>query len=212
MVKVVKVGITLSIQDLDNQIQFNSYETSLLATDDNLPKAISKAIRQMKASDTKFKMFFTETEKNIMAFYKNNCAKIIKAAKTNIERKEFNKAFANLKYVPESISCFNEVERLMTSIYQRTKDESCREMLHKAQIEKAQEDYDAVLSYLSLIDPKASCYAEVSKLINEVGVSINKESMNDFNMKKLKFEKMTELEKIRILAPNADFLQINIDG
>lgn len=212
MVKVVKVAVLLSIEDLDNQIQFNSFETTLLATDDNLSKAISKAIRQMKASDPKFRMFFTEAEKNILTFYKNNCAKIVKAAKTNIERKEFNKAYANLMYVPESIACYNEVERLMTSIYQRTKDENCREMMHKAHLEKVQENYDVALNYLSLIDPKASCYTDVSKLIDEVGVSIGKESMNDFNMKKLRFEKMTDLEKIRILAPNADFLQINFDG
>ncbi len=208
-VKVVKVAVSLSIEDLGNQIQFNQFETIVLATDNTLSLAISKAISQIKTSDPKFKRFFTEAEATVLAFYKDNCAKLIKSAKTNIERKEYNKAYAMLMYVPENTKCFDEVERLMTRIYVDTKEQNCQEMLYKAQIEKAEENYTQSLYFLNLIDPNTTCYADATKLLKALGALIKIESKKDFEMKKLEYEKKTELEKIKILAPQAEFLQIH---
>lgn len=211
MVKVVKVGVTLSVEDLDNHILFKQFETTLLATDNDLPKAISKAIKQFKSTDPKLKTFFQEAEKNVMDFYKNNCSKLIKSAQTKIDRKEFNKAYALLKYVPENTSCYNEASRLITQIYINSKDENCREMLNKARFEKAQRNYPEAIQYLSLIDPSANCYPEAIKLLGEIDDANVKTATEELKLKQLEFEKKTELEKLKILASKADFLQMNAE-
>lgn len=210
LVKVVKVAIKLSIEDMDNQIQFNRFETTMLATDEDLPKAISKAIRQMKTSDPKFRAFFTEAEKNVMSFYTKNCDKILKAAQTHIDRKQYDRAFVMLMYVPQDMKCFNQVERLMTSIFNSSTDVNCREMLLKAKTEIAKKDYNQALQYVNLIDPKSSCYADVSKLLSEIGTLVNQDSIEDYRKKKLEYERKSELEKLKILGAQADYLKIPV--
>ena len=210
-VKVARVGIRLSIQDMDNQTQFNEFETSILVTENDIPGAITKAINQMKTSSPQFKLFFTQAEESILTFYKDNCSKIVRSAKTSIEKNEYNRAYAFLKYVPETVSCYNEVERLIISIYNQSKEENCREMLQKAHIEKAQQNYLKSLHYINLIDPSTACYADAAKMVDEVGVLINKEALENLKREKNKFEKLKELEKIKILASQADFLQVNYD-
>lgn len=209
MVKVVKVGVTLSVEDLDNHILFKQFETTLLATDNDLPKAISKAIKQFKSADPKLKTFFQEAEKNVMDFYKNNCSKLIKSAQTKIDRKEFNKAYALLKYVPEGTSCYNEASRLITRIYTNSKDENCREMLNKARFKKAQRNYPEAIQYLSFIDPSANCYSEAIRLLAEIDDANAKTATEELKLKQLEFEKKTELEKLKILASKADYLQMH---
>lgn len=208
MVKVVKVNLALTIQDLDNEIQFNRFSATFLGTADDVPQAITKALNQLKASDPKLKSFFTEGEKNIRAFYQTNCNKIIKSAVLNIERKQYNKAFALLKYVPEELGCYPEVEKLMTRIYTSTKEINCSEMLHKAKMAHARQDFSEALEFLNVIDPNAKCYPEASKLLAEVGASINKEVKDKQAMARLEFEKKSDLEKVKILAHKADYLQI----
>lgn len=209
MVKVVKLRIALSVEDLDNHIAFKQFETTVLATDENLQKAISKAIKQFKSSDPKLKIFFQEAEKSVMSFYQNNCSKLIKSAQSNIDRKEFNKAYALLKYVPENTTCYHEASRLLTRIYTNSKDENCQEMLHKARFEKAQTNYTEAIHHLSLIDPSANCYSEAVKLLEEIGNANAEAATNEQRMKQLEFEKKTELEKIKILADQADYLKMD---
>lgn len=208
MHKVVKLGVSLSIEDLDNYIAFKQYETIVLATDSNLPKAISKAIKQIKSSDPKLKNFFLEAEKDIQSFYQSNCSKIIKSARVNIERKNFNKAFALLKYVPEDGVCFSEAERLLTRIYIDSKEENCREMLHKGRLEKAGGNYSEAVNHLSYIDPTADCHSEAVKLLKEIDELLTEKTLSELKMKQLEYEKKTELEKVKILANAADYLKM----
>ena len=210
MVKVVKIAVKLSIEDMDNQIQFNRFETTMLATDEDMPKAISKAIRQMKTSDPKFRAFFTEAEKNVMTFYTENCDKIVKTAQTHINRKKYDRAYAMLRYVPENMKCFNQVERLMTSIFNSSTEVNCREMLLKAKTEMAKKEYNQALQYVNLIDSKSSCYADVSKLLTEIGTLVNQKSIDDYRKKKLEYERKSELERLKILGTQADYLKIPV--
>jgi len=210
MVKVVKIAVKLSIEDMDNQIQFNRFETTMLATDEDMPKAISKAIRQMKTSDPKFRAFFTEAEKNVMTFYTENCDKIVKTAQTHINRKKYDRAYAMLRYVPENMKCFNQVERLMTSIFNSSTEVNCREMLLKAKTEMAKKEYNQALQYVNLIDSKSSCYADVSKLLTEIGTLVNQKSIDNYRKKKLEYERKSELEKLKILGTQADYLKIPV--
>lgn len=209
-VRVVTVEIYLTVQDRENGLSFGEFNKSFIATGDNTKLAISKAVNQLKSNDPRLKSFFSEANTNIIKFYKENCPKILKSAETNIKRKEFSRAFNMLKYIPEDLDCFREVENLITEIYRNNKEESCRKLLQKAQVEAAKENYGKALRFLIYVDPTTSCYQDVSSLIGEIGKKVNEDSLKEFEMEKLVFEKMTDLQKMEILVSEADILNVTV--
>lgn len=209
---LLKVEITLEAKDIDNNIVFNTYRKMFTVVGANNDIAISKAINQVRANDTQLQDFFVVANNNIIKFYKENCNKILASAKTNIERKEFVRAFSFLKYIPEDISCFKEVEALITKIYIDSKDETCKKILQQAHILEAKEDYNKALQLLKYVDPVTTCYKDVTSLLQQIGKKVNIETYNDFEMEKLKFSKLTDLQKMKILAENADLLTVNVNN
>ncbi len=208
VVKVVKVGVTLSVEDIDNNIRFKQYNTEVLGTDKDLSLAITKALNQIKPSSPKLKKFFEEAEESILSFYTNNCSKLLSTAKTHIEREQFNRAYALLKYVPENVSCYKEAERLITSIYNTSINKNCNEMLHKAQIEKANQNYERALKHLHYVDPSSSCYPKVEKLIHGIESLIDKQSSEKHTEERQKYAEKSAREKMKVLSMLADYLQI----
>lgn len=211
--KVVKVVLRLSIKDAASEMLFNQYKKTVIATDKNLQKAIAKALNEIKTSDPKLKSLFTEAEANILTHYKKNCAKILKSANTHVERKEYNKAYGLLKYVPENMSCFADVERLITKIYVENIENNCKKMMLQARIAEAEEDYAMTLYHLGFIDPSSSCYNEALKLIKDVKAQKDKDDLKafiiTFDEGTLRFSKMSDLEKIRILEAQARILKLD---
>ncbi len=209
---LLKVEITLEAKDIDHNIIFNTYRKTFTVVGADHHLAISKAINQVRSNDKQLQDFFVVANGNIIKFYKENCNKIMASAKTNIERKEFVKAFNFLKYIPEDISCFKEVEGLITKIYIDQKEENCKKVLQKAHILEAKEEYNNALQLLKYADPVTSCYKDVSDLLQQIGKKVNKETFADFEMEKLKFSKLTDLQKMKILADHADLLTVNVNN
>ncbi|WP_152487235.1 hypothetical protein [Winogradskyella psychrotolerans] len=212
-VKVVKVAVYLTITEAELQTLFNQFKTTVIVTDKVLEKAITKAIKQIKTSDPKFKIFFTKAEANVLAYYEKNCAKILKSASTHIERKDYNKAYGLLKYIPENMSCFTDVEHLITKIYTDNKDDNCKKILEQARNQKAYKDYSSTLYSLVFIDSESSCYPEALKMAQEVKTLMDKEDAEAFmpphEERKANFAKLSHLEKIRMLAAQARILNLN---
>ena len=211
MVKVVKVGVTLAVEDIDNNIHFSQYNTDVIATEKDMSRAITKAINQIKTPNPKLKEFFNKAEESILSFYTKNCDRLLKSASTHIERKQYNKAYALLKYVPESVNCYKEAARLITSIYNRSMNENCKEMLHKAKIQKASKNYERALNFLNHVDSKSECYPEVEKLIIEIGSLIEKNISAKLDREKKEYENKPVNDKLETLLLLADFLQLYSD-
>lgn len=211
MVKVVKVGVTLAVKDIDNNIHFNQYRTEVIATEKDMSRTITKAINQIKTPDPKLKEFFNKAEESILSFYTKNCDRLLKSATTHIERKQYNKAYALLKYVPESVNCYNDASRLITSIYNRSINENCKEMLHKATIQKASKNYERALKFLHHVDPQAECYPEVENLMNDIGSLIEKNISAKLDREKKEYENKPVNDKLETLLLLADFLQLYND-
>jgi hypothetical protein len=205
-----KIDMGLGARNIDNNIEFNSYQKRFLIVGTNQDLAVAKAIDQIKFNDPALKDFFEVANNNIIKFYKENCDKIISSAKTNIARKEFNKAFNSLKYVPEDIACYKEVETLITSIYNSNKDDNCRKLLQQAHILEARQQYSKALDLLKYIDPAATCYKDVADLLQQIGRKVDKQVYRDFEMNKLKFIKLSDLEKVKILAEYAELAGVEV--
>lgn len=211
MVKVVKVGVTLSVEDIDNNIHFDQYSIEVIGTEKDVSRAITKALNQIKTSNQKLKAFFTNAEESILNFYTKNCDRLLKSATTHIERKQYNKAYALLKYVPESVNCYNDASRLITSIYNRSINENCKEMLHKATIQKASKNYERALKFLNHVDPQAECYPEVENLMNDIGSLIEKNISVKLDTEKNEYVNKTANDKLETLFLLADFLKLYDD-
>ncbi|MBB2151392.1 hypothetical protein [Pedobacter gandavensis] len=209
-VKVMKVQVQLMVENPDLQVTFNTFSKTTIATATNAEAAILKAIQELKPNDKKLNEFLVSTEQLIHNFYQENCPKILKSAKLNIDRKEFSKAFALLRYVPEELGCYHEVEGLITSIYQQHKNEYCGKQLLKAKLEESKEGYDKALAYLRFVDPAANCYPEVSALLQQIGTKVNMETIRQFEKEKNIFDKKTEMEKMKILVANTDDISLHI--
>lgn len=209
---LLKVEVQLLIKNTDIDVTFNTYRKTFTALGENYNQAIVKAINQVKFNDPILQNFFVVANSNINKFYKENCSKIISSAKVNVARKEFSRAFNFLKYVPEDISCFKEVEDLMTQIYIDNKDENCKKLLQKAHISESKEHYTKALEYLKYVDPVSSCYKDVTALLNQIGKKVNVESFQEFEMEKLKFSKLSDFKKMQLLVENVDFLSVTVNN
>ncbi|WP_316815432.1 hypothetical protein [Pedobacter nyackensis] len=209
-VKVMKVQVQFTVENPDLQVTFNTFNKTTITTAANVDAAILKAIQEIRPNDKKLNEFLQSGEQLIHNFYQENCPKILKSAKLNIDRKEFSKAFALLRYVPEELSCYNEVEGLITSIYQQHKNEYCSKQLLKAKLEESKEGYSQALACLRFVDPRADCYQEVSTLLQQIGTKVNMETIMQFEKEKNIFEQKSEIEKMKILVAHTDDITLHI--
>ncbi|WP_316749660.1 hypothetical protein [Pedobacter gandavensis] len=198
-VKVMKLQIQFTIENPDLNATFNTFNKTTITTASNVDAAILKAIQEIKPNDKKLSDFLQSGEQYIHKFYQENCPKILKSAKVNLERKEFNKAYSLLRYVPEELDCYQEVEQLITSIYQQHKNEYGTKQLLKAKLEESKEGYIKALAYLRFVDPRADCYQDVYTLIQQISKKVNVETISQFEKEKNIFEKKTELDKMNVL-------------
>ncbi|MBC8987003.1 hypothetical protein H9X96_14605 [Pedobacter sp. N36a] len=210
-VKVMKLQVQFTLENPDLHVTFNTFSKTTNITADNVDAAIFKVIQEIKPNDKKINEFLQSGEQLIKDFYQENCAKILKSATVSIDRKEFSKAFSLLRYVPEELGCYKEVEKLITSIYQQHKNEYCSNQLLKAKLEESKEGYDKALAQLRFVDPGADCYKDVSTLLQQIGTKVNLETIRQFEMEKMIFEKKTEIEKMKILVTHTDEVTVHID-
>lgn len=210
VVKVIKLEIGLTSQGINSDFVFHKFRHVFTITADNASEAISKAIQQLR-KEQKLKSFFIESNKNIVAFYQSNCATVLNTVRVNIERQEYSKAFDYLRYVPETVSCYQESEKIITKIYLDSKEENCRNLVQKAHAAESQRDYSKALYYLQFVETNINCYSSATALVEKIGERVDDQVIRDFEMEKLKFSKLTDLKKMEVLAKEVDYLGVTIN-
>ncbi|KZE74696.1 hypothetical protein AV926_17635 [Myroides marinus] len=210
IVKVIKIEIGLVTQGKNDNFTFKRFKQSYIITAENRSIAIDKALDRVN-NEQKIATFFEQSNQKILEFYESNCSNVLNTVKVNIERKEYLKAFDFLRYVPEPTTCFQESEKLITKIYADSKEESCRILVQKALSEEAQRNYTKALYYLQFIDTGTTCYSSATSLVNKISERIDASVLRDFEMEKLKFSKLTDLQKIEIIAREANSIDLTIN-
>lgn len=209
VVKVIKLEIGLTSQGKDDRSIFNRFRHSYIITAEDRSKAIDKALVLFR-KERKLKTFFEQSNQNIVAFYESNCSTVLNTVKVNIERKEYLKAISYLSYVPETTSCYKESERIITKIFLDSKEESCRALVQKALEEEAKRDYTKALYFLQFIETNTKCYNSATALINKISDKIDEATIRNFEMEKLKFSKLTDLQKMEIIAKESNYIRLTI--
>jgi hypothetical protein len=210
VVKVIKIEIGLVTQGKDDNFTFKRFKQSYIITAENRSIAIDKALDKVN-NQQKLTTFFEQSNQKILEFYESNCSNVLNSVKVNIERKEYLRAFDFLRYVPESTTCFQESEKLITKIYADSKEESCRILVQKALSEEAQRDYTKALFYLQFVDTGTDCSSSATALVNKISERIDASVLRDFEMEKLKFSKLTDLQKIEIIAREVDSIDLTLN-
>lgn len=203
IVKVVKLKIEVTIQNEMDGFVFNKLNKHLIATGADTQSAITKAINSFE-DDVKINVFFSQSNQKIVAFYENNCANLLSNAKVAIERKEYKKAFNFLKYVPEKVSCFEEVESITTKIFLDTKEANYQRLIRKAEAAEAAKNYKRALSYLKYIEPNNSSYAKALEMIKQMGILVDKKLFQDFEAEKEAFNKLDAKRKLEAFRDEMD--------
>ncbi|MCC9043287.1 hypothetical protein LNQ81_11455 [Myroides sp. M-43] len=209
VVKVIKLEIGLTSQGKDDRSIFNRFRHSYIITAEDNSEAIDKALIQFR-KEKKIKTFFEQSNQNIVTFYESNCSTVLNTVKVNIERKEYLKAFNYLSYVPETTSCYKESEQIITKIFLDSKEESCRAMVQKALNEEAKRNYNKALYYLQFVETNTTCYDSATSLINGISNKIDEATIRNFEMEKLKFSKLTDLQKMEIIAKEVNSISLTI--
>ncbi len=210
VVKVVKIELGLTTQGINDDYIFHKFRQVYTITAENSNSAISKAI-QLVQKEQKLKTFFDDCNKNIVNFYESNCATILNTVKVNIEREEYAKAFDYLRYVPETVNCYQESEKIITKIYLDSKEENCRNLVQKAHAAESQRDYSKALYYLQFVETNVNCYSSATALVEKIGGRVDEQVIRDFEMEKLKFSKLTDLKKMEILSKEIDYLEVTMN-
>lgn len=198
-VRVVKLQFELQAQNSDGSIVFHRYKEAVIATESTSEKAILKAIHQIKDDNARLIGFFNETSIKVFDFYQDACADLVTQSTTMIERNQYDKAWNALKHIPPSVSCFKEVDKMITSIYLKRKDEHCRKILEMAYKEEEKKDDKMALHYLKFIDPKSDCEKEVLALTAKINKRIEASQQEHFQAQRTNFQQLTETEKVQQL-------------
>lgn len=207
--KVAKIELEIQVKDNENGIYFNEFKKVLSGSGKNEQQAITNALQQLKNNDLKLQEYFENSNKEVVKFYRENCDKILKNARVNIQRKEYNKALTSLQYIPDDTQCFATVEQLITSIYLQSKEQNCLELVKLATLNEAKSKFNEALNYLVYVDPTTSCYQNANTLISKISEKVTTEEKQNFDFKKQQFDKLADINKVQILAENVDYLHLD---
>jgi hypothetical protein len=148
---------------------FSSTTVTLKGVGETEAKAYIAALKNLKIDAPQYQSFIDQGKKKIVEYYNSKCNSILKEAEVLAGQNEFDAAIAKLVSVPEaSQECYTKAINAVPSIYQKRNDRECKLKLQEAQgIWSASQDIAAAENaarILSLIEPNASCFAEVKAL------------------------------------------------
>lgn len=167
------LDVTFYIGDgLDGNL-FASYPMTLKGVGNNETKALISAFRTIRTNDKNLQSFISKAKEQIVNYYTTRCDLVIKQARMMENQNQFDEAIYSLITIPEASSCYEKSLDVVNEIYNKKIERECKTKLQEARnywnANPTVEGANTVAAILSEIDPRASCYKEVSSFANTVG-------------------------------------------
>lgn len=168
-------------------------------------KAYIQALKSININNNEFKTMIETGKNRIVEYYNSRCDFIINQSKAIANQEKYDEAIYNLLSVPEVckdcyVKCMNEV----APIYKKQIDKECQKALTKAKsVWAANQDLNSaneVSQIVSEINPNASCYPEITKLINSVGTRVLQLDNREWSFKLKQYNNEVELQKANTQA------------
>lgn len=200
-----ELEVTFMIGDGIEGTKFASQSVSVKGAGNSKTKAYMSAINKIKDNDPAYQTFIESGKKKIVEYYNSKCDFILKEAQTLASKNEFESAIYTLTQIPEVCKdCYNKAMDAVAPIYQKQIDRQCKVSLNDAtnawNTNQNATGADQASSYLSNIDPNASCYKEAQALSDKIAVRLKEIDQREWNFKLKQQQDNVDIKKERIKA------------
>jgi hypothetical protein len=164
----------------DNMVVMNTMTKKIKGSGNNREQAISNAINNINVTDNAYKQFIAASKEKILAYYGENCNKIMNAATAAENRHDYEQAVSLLYSVPSGVPCHEQANKKAGSVYARYQKQLCERIVSYARGQIAIENYADALDALNLIEPGAGCSAAVNDLIAQASRKVEKRIAQEY--------------------------------
>ncbi len=213
--EVINTTLTLYIGDADGQKIFASKVLELKGVGKSEAQAYIKALAPINAGRKDIIAFIEEGKAKILDYFDSNYQTYLTKARTAMNKRNYEEALYLALQIPECCIGFDEAQSLALEIYGHEVDYLGNMLLTQAKAAFSANPTDKgageAFSYLSQIDPNASCYKEAvaygDKMAKEVKTQWEFENIqkykDDLALKHKKLDNQTAIEKSRIESARA---------
>jgi len=200
-----EIEVTFIIGDAIEGTIFSSLSTTILGSGNTESSAEISAIKKIKESSPEYQKLIDEGKKRIIEYYNSKCDFILKEAQTLASQNNFDEAIYKLTQVPEVCKdCYSKAMDAVAPIYQKQIDRQCKISLNDAtnawNTNQNSTGADQASSYLSNIDPNASCYKEAQALSDKIVARLKEIDQREWNFKLKQQQDDADITKERIKA------------
>lgn len=202
---LVKTTLTIYIGDAEEQKIFATESFELKGVGSSDQQAYSNALKSINGSNEKLIDFLRKGKQKIIDYYNTNYTKYLDNARKQMAARNYDEALFYATAIPSCCWGYGQAQALALQIYNQSMNYEGQQLLAKARAAWAADptaDGAAVAySYLSQIDPSASCAAEAKALGDEI-TRTTKEQWEFENVTKYKYEIELEKKRIDVAAQN----------
>jgi hypothetical protein len=167
------IDVSLYIGDGVEGNKFCSHTITLKGVGDNQTKALINAFKNINVKDKAIQAFVSKGKSQIVNYFSSRCDVLIRQAKILENQNHFDEAIYSLVSIPEASACYDKALTAAEEVYNKKLDRECGMKLSEAKnYWNSHSDLagaDVVARILSGIDPRSSCYSEVTEFANTVG-------------------------------------------
>ena len=164
----MELEVFFYVADVDAEVVLAEKSVIVKGVDRSEEKAIASAVKKINPRTPEMRLFTERAREKVIEYYAQRIPVILKKARGLAERKEYADALLLLTSVPEGLEQWNEVADLSSEIYIKMVDLEADELLHKADVALAKNDYNAALGYISRISPQSTRLGAAKKMVADV--------------------------------------------
>lgn len=168
-----KFDLSLYIGDGVEGNKFSSHTITLKGAGNNQTKALINAFKSLNVKDKGIQAFVSKGKSQIVNYFSSRCDVLLRQAKMLENQNQFDEAIYSLVSIPEASACYEKALTAAEEVYAKKIDRECGLKLVEAKnYWSSHSDLagaNVVARILSGIDPRSSCYAEVTEFANTVG-------------------------------------------
>jgi hypothetical protein len=199
------LDITLYIGDGIEGTKFASVSSEVKGIGESETKAYISALKSLKTTDPKYQAFIETGKNKIIEYFNSKCDFIIKEAQTLTSQNKFEEAIYKLTSVPEVCkSCYDKCMDAVAPIYQQQIDRQCKVSLADAtnawNSNQDANGAEKASSYLSNIDPNASCFKDAQALSDKIAKRLKEIDQREWNFKLKQQQDNVDITKATIKA------------
>lgn len=178
---IIDAELVLRVQQRDGAVIFGSKSKKLGASGKDAQQARRQLLAALSATDAAFQTFLQETKPKIADYYQQNCARLLADAQRKSTTDQFKDALSILVNIPGNTACRADADKQMETTYAQYRDQICSHRLMQAQSAAAAKNYAAADAALRQIDPRAGCFPEAQKFVQQLRDQANADRGAELN-------------------------------